>query len=240
VGALRRVATLVARGMSAAEIFAAVAEEAGRLLDADLAHMLRYKPDGTVTVVVGWSPAGDHLPIGSRQTLEGQSASAIVSRTGRPARIDSYTGAAGSLAARVRRLGVRSTVGYSITVEGRLWGLIAINSTQPEPLPADTEARIAGFAELAATAIANTQARAELAASRARRAGWAPALKALARRSAVPVELDLHVRVRPLAPVEVAAYYAASEALTNAASTPTPRSSTSTSGPAPAACAVGR
>ena len=291
--ALRRVATLVARGMPAAEIFAAVAEEAGRLLGADLAHMLRYEPDGTVTVVAAWSREGDHLPVGSRQTLEGQTASAMVARTCRPARIDSYTGAAGSLAARVRRLGVRSTVGCPITVEGRLWGLIAINSTQPQPLPADIEARVAGFAELVATAVTNAESRAELAASRARIArsadetrrqierdlhdgiqqrlvsvalelcathatvpaelpqlraeltqladelgaaldelretsrgihpailsegGLASALKALARRSAIPVELDLHVHARLPEPIEVAAYYAASEALTNAA-----------------------
>src|ERR1700721_2133919 len=47
--------------------------------------------------------------------------------------------------------------------------------------------------------------------------GLAPTLKALARRSAVPVELDLRTG-RPLPDhVEVAAYYAVSEALANAA-----------------------
>ena len=55
-----------------------------------------------------------------------------------------------------------------ITVEGRLWGAATVSSKRPEPLPADTEARVADFTELAATAIANTQARADLAASRAR------------------------------------------------------------------------
>jgi signal transduction histidine kinase len=47
--------------------------------------------------------------------------------------------------------------------------------------------------------------------------GLGPALKALARRSAVPVELDLHLDRRLPEPVEVAAYYVVSEALTNAA-----------------------
>jgi signal transduction histidine kinase len=47
--------------------------------------------------------------------------------------------------------------------------------------------------------------------------GLGPALKALARRSAVPVELDLDVRGRLPEPVEVAAYFAVSEALANAA-----------------------
>jgi signal transduction histidine kinase len=47
--------------------------------------------------------------------------------------------------------------------------------------------------------------------------GLAPALKALCRRSAVPVELDLHAERRLPEPVEVAAYCVVSEALTNAA-----------------------
>jgi signal transduction histidine kinase len=47
--------------------------------------------------------------------------------------------------------------------------------------------------------------------------GLQPALSALRRRSAVPVELDLHVQRRLPERVEVAAYYVVSEALTNAA-----------------------
>ena len=47
--------------------------------------------------------------------------------------------------------------------------------------------------------------------------GLAPALKALARRSAVPVELEVDVQERLPEPVEVAAYYVVSEALANTA-----------------------
>jgi signal transduction histidine kinase len=47
--------------------------------------------------------------------------------------------------------------------------------------------------------------------------GLAPALKALARRSAVPVELEVEVPARLAEPVEVAAYYVVSEALANTA-----------------------
>jgi signal transduction histidine kinase len=47
--------------------------------------------------------------------------------------------------------------------------------------------------------------------------GLEPALRALRRRSAVPVELDLHCDRRLPTPVEVATYYVASEGLTNAA-----------------------
>ncbi|KAB8190900.1 HAMP domain-containing protein [Nonomuraea phyllanthi] len=49
------------------------------------------------------------------------------------------------------------------------------------------------------------------------RAGLGPALKALARRSPLPVELDLNVPDRLPEPVEVAAYYVVSEALANTA-----------------------
>ena len=47
--------------------------------------------------------------------------------------------------------------------------------------------------------------------------GLALALKTLARRSSIPVTLDLRTRERLPGPVEVAAYYVISEALANAA-----------------------
>jgi signal transduction histidine kinase len=166
--ALRRVATLVARRVPPARVFTAVAEEVGRLLGTDGAGIVRYEPDGTVAVVAGWSRDGERLPAGTRYPIEGYSLSAEVARTGRPARIDSYRDAAGPLAAEVRRLGIRSSVGCPITVEGRLWGVTSVTSKRPEPLPAATEAHIADFTELVATAIANADSRAELAASRVR------------------------------------------------------------------------
>jgi signal transduction histidine kinase/PAS domain-containing protein len=49
------------------------------------------------------------------------------------------------------------------------------------------------------------------------RGGLASALKTLARRSAVPVQLEVRAETRPPEPVEVAAYYIVSEALTNTA-----------------------
>jgi CHASE3 domain sensor protein len=55
--ALRRVATLVARGMPPAQIFSAVTREVGLVSGADLARMERYEADGTVTGVAGWSKA---------------------------------------------------------------------------------------------------------------------------------------------------------------------------------------
>ena len=60
--ALRRVATLVARGVPPPEVFAAVAREVGLLLGVDATHMGRYEPDGTATGVAAWSRTGDQIP----------------------------------------------------------------------------------------------------------------------------------------------------------------------------------
>jgi signal transduction histidine kinase len=65
-------------------------------------------------------------------------------------------------------LGVRSAVGAPIVVDGELWGAMSTASLKPEPIPADTEARLREFTELVATAISNAEARSDLAASRAR------------------------------------------------------------------------
>jgi signal transduction histidine kinase len=158
--ALRRVATLVARGAPPEEVFAAVAEESGRVLGADRSTMVRVDPDGTATVVASWSRAGPVFPVGSQWSTGGQNLLARVVQTGRAARFDDYAGASGS-GAKARELGVRAAVGVPISVEGRLWGVMAAGSMR-ERLPAGAEARLAGFTELVATAIANAQARVEL------------------------------------------------------------------------------
>jgi GAF domain-containing protein len=167
--ALRRVATLVARAAPPEEVFAAVTEEAGRVLNADLARMNRYDPDGGHIVVAGWTSTGDMMPVplGSQWGGGGRNVAALVFQTGRPARLDDYSDATGSGAVFVRGWGLRSAVGTPVSLEGRLWGVLVVGS-RAGPLPADTEARLAGFTELVATAIANTEARAALTASRVR------------------------------------------------------------------------
>jgi signal transduction histidine kinase len=183
-------------------------------------------------------------------------------------------------------------VGVPIWVGGRLWGVMSAGS-RAEPLPADTEERLAGFTDLAATAIANADAKAALTASKTRivtagdqarrrlerdlhdgaqqrlvsvglqlralqralppessalaaeldrsvaevtgalddlretargihpailaEGGLRPALRTLARRSPVPVELEVRTGGRLPESVEVSAYYVVAEALTNAA-----------------------
>jgi GAF domain-containing protein len=160
--ALRRVAVLVARAAPPDEVFAAVAAEAGRLLGAHHAAMSRYDPDGTVQLVGTWSSTGAALAVGTRVSIGGHNVHTLVFRTGRPARLDDYHGASGTLAGIVQELGLRGGVGVPVSVEGRLWGVMTVASTQERPLPADSEVRLAGFTELAATAIANAQARVEL------------------------------------------------------------------------------
>ncbi|MDT7632426.1 MAG: hypothetical protein QOI50_4356 [Pseudonocardiales bacterium] len=299
--ALRRVATLVAQGATQEKVFAAVASEVRRVLAVDVTVMCRYDPDRVLTYV-GWSQSGKQGPLGVQVPLGGRNVARLVFETGRPARIDDYGEASGAAAEVVRPFGLRSAVGVPVKVEGRLWGVMTVASTggRPPPegtedrLPADTEERLAGFTELVATAVANTEAQAAVAASRARivaagdsarrrierdlhdgaqqrlvllalqlrgpvlaalppgadelraqldevatevisalddlrelargihpsglaTGGLRPALRTLARRSAVHVELDLGVERRLPEQVEIAAYYVVSEALTNAA-----------------------
>jgi PAS domain S-box-containing protein len=288
--ALRRVATLVARGTAPLAVFDAVVAEMHLLLRADNTRLLRYEPDGAATVIAARSEQGMAIPVGARQTLTGQSVSASVWHSGGAARLDSFAGPPGSIAAQLRRLGVRSAAGAPIIVEGHLWGVMVAAWRRHRP-ESGIEGRIAQFTELVGTAISNAQARTDLAASRARvvaasdqtrrrierdlhdgaqqrlvslglglraareaippghsglqlelglvesgiaevldelremsrgihpailsEGGLRPALKALARRSAVPVRLELGIDARLPEPVEVAAYFVVSEALTN-------------------------
>ena len=155
--ALRRVATLVARGAEPEEVFAAVLEEVGGLLGFDYVHMGRYEPDNTLTVVASW---GSARPVVARTMLGGRNLGTIVFETGRPARIDSYARATGPLADGIREQGIRSAVGTPIIVEGRLWGLMAAGSRGEHALAGDAEPRLASFTELLATTIANAESRA--------------------------------------------------------------------------------
>jgi signal transduction histidine kinase len=124
-------------------------------------------------------------PIGRSWSVEGDSAVARVCRTGLPARADYTRPTQGSIAATARSEGTLSAVGVPVVVDGALWGVMAVGTREPEPLPADLEDRLAKFTELLATAIANAEGRAELDASRARIVATADATR---RR----IERDLH------------------------------------------------
>jgi PAS domain S-box-containing protein len=167
--ALRRVATLVARGVSPDEIFSAVTNEMGRLFGSSQAYVGRFEADGSAMVVVGVSDGIRGVSTGSRWELEDYMASTRVYRTGRHARVErsDFEQGSGPMADLLQEIGAVASVGAPIVVEGQQWGFVTVTDTN-ERLPVDAEKRLEKFAELLGTAIANADSRAELAASRAR------------------------------------------------------------------------
>jgi len=290
--ALHRVATLVARAVPPEQVFAAVTAEVGRLHSADFTLMSRYDPGSVATIVGAWTTGADPAPAGTRLGLGGHDVHTLVLQTGRPARVDDYGNASGMAADIARKAEIRSAAGVPISVAGRLWGIVVVAAA--DPLPPDTESRLADFTELAGLAVGNAESRAELDASRARivaaadqarrrierdlhdgiqqrlvslglelrlagsaaparrpeaeteigrvagelnavvadlreiargihpailsEGGLRPALRTLGRRAAVDIEVRVDVDPIPRLPepIEVAAYYVVSEALTNA------------------------
>ncbi len=184
--ALRRVATLVARAAPPEEVFAAVTAEVGQVVGADLTSLSRYDSADAYTRLGSWSRSdGPSLEVGAQARLTPHNVATLVYRTSRPARVDHPAAPSDPATQLAHALGVRSMVAAPISVEGRLWGVMTVGSRPDEPLPPQTEARLAAFTELVGTAIANAEARTALAASRARVVAAADA----ARRR---VERDLH------------------------------------------------
>jgi hypothetical protein len=153
--ALRRLSTLVARGVEPSEVFDAVVKEMRRCLMAERAGLWRYEPSGEITLIAGdyGSQAPVGWPVGTRTPIGDSTLATTVQHTGRPARMDSYENSVGSIAARARAMGLRAAVGAPVVLDGRVWGLAAVGSAEPGPMPADTEARISAFAELIGAAV---------------------------------------------------------------------------------------
>ncbi|MDX6688089.1 MAG: hypothetical protein QOF86_4217, partial [Baekduia sp.] len=170
--ALRRVATLVARGASQPEVFDAVVTEASQLLDEEFVLLLRFEPGGGGSTVVAIRGYADALPVGTHTSSDSEGAGAQVLRTGRAARVDAYDGLPGADAARARAIGMNAAVATPIFADGRIWGALMVMARRG-PLPATTEDRLAHFTDLVAAAIGNAESRAELTASRARIAATA-------------------------------------------------------------------
>jgi signal transduction histidine kinase len=181
--ALRRVATLVAEGASAEELFSAVAREVAGVIGIPVVGVHRYEPDATFTMVGG---AGDtSFTLGSRWPVEDEGLSGMILASGRPARKDDYATMPGPVGAAVRDDGMVSMVGVPIEVNGSIWGFMVAGGGPGEAIPAGAEEHLARFTELVATAVSNATMRAELAISRARVIGAADE----ARRR---IERDLH------------------------------------------------
>jgi PAS domain S-box-containing protein len=159
--ALRRVATLVARGAPQAEVFAVVAREVAVCLGVPLISIVRFEAGEMATHVGAWGEQNPH-PVGTSWRLDEYGASGIVYNSGRSARVD-YARVPGEIAAKLaHEAGIRSAVAVPVVVNGRLWGAMMALSTATAPQAATTEARLASFTELVATALANAEAREEL------------------------------------------------------------------------------
>jgi signal transduction histidine kinase len=159
LSALRRVATLVAEGAQPQDLFAVVAEEVARVVNVPLVSVVRYEPDRTATQCASYSATGPLFPVGKRWSLDGTNVLRLVRATSEPARIDDHSQLEGENADAVRVLGIGSTVGIPIVVAGRVWGAMVVSTTEQDPLPESTEARLADFTELLATAIENAESR---------------------------------------------------------------------------------
>jgi PAS domain S-box-containing protein len=166
--ALRRVATLVAQGVDAASLFETVCAETGRLVGATTVNLAHFTVDSFNLTMAGWSLRDTHVPRGTRLPLAPETINGLIRATAAPARVDDYSRGEGELATLIRERGIRSEVGAPVIVEGELWGALIAGVDSADPLPPGTEDRVARFAELVATAIANATNRSELVASRAR------------------------------------------------------------------------
>jgi signal transduction histidine kinase/putative methionine-R-sulfoxide reductase with GAF domain len=158
--ALRRIATLVARGPAATELYSAVADEAALVLGVSAVMLGRYEADRSVTIVASLNAPS--FPVGSSWPLDSPSVGAAVRETGRPARIDDYTRLTGAVAASVRDSSIRSTVGVPIRVDNELWGVLTVATDADESLPGVTEERLSEFAELVSTGISNASSHDDL------------------------------------------------------------------------------
>ena len=180
--ALRRVAVLVAGGARPAEVFTAVADELGHLIGAEAtfvsrvdlpdsgqtgpaqpgapaadASLERGEPEGYTTVAGSYGRVRDEVPVGFRIGLQPGMATTAAIQTGRSVRVNGEALANGPFGAIVGKLGMRAAIATPIVIEGRYWG-VTVAATSRADFPAGTEARMADFMELAATAIANAQA----------------------------------------------------------------------------------
>jgi signal transduction histidine kinase len=184
--ALRRVATLVARGAKPADLYPVAVTELARGLACEHVTLIEFDADDRSLVLATLdTPGPTKMEVGESLPLDGDSLSGRIRESGEPARIDDYQLVDGTIAARLRDMGLYSGVGAPITVDESTRGALIIGTAKPTRMSSETEARIGDFADLVATAIANAETRAELRASRAR-------VVAAADQARRGIERDLH------------------------------------------------
>lgn len=290
--ALRRVATLVAQGAAPVDVFGAVVRELTEHLPSEFAFLCRHEVDGMFTSVAGWQQDLGATDSGTRSPAGDDSAVARAWRSKATTRASDLAARSGPVADQARAVGITTSVASPVVVAGDQWGVLVATRSEL-PMAEDAEEWMTAFTELVATAIANADARAEVAASRTRivtasddarrriernlhdgaqqrlvslglrlralestvppsqdqvhaeirhvagevtevidelreisrgiypaslsRGGLASAVRTLARRSPLPIELDIRTEARLTDAVQAAGYYVVAEAVTNAA-----------------------
>jgi signal transduction histidine kinase len=277
--ALRRVATLVARGAAPEKVYPAVLAELAHGLDIEQAALIQYNGDEGQVLAVRDKTGCATISVGQRFPLINFSVDADVMSTSQPGHAEDALGR-GAIA--------DSRVSAPIVVDGQVRGALIAGSATSAAIAPHFDAQVGDLADLVATAISNAESKAELRASRARivaaadqarrglqrdlhdgaqqrlvnlgldlrdletsvpeqhrnaisRAvqslicvhtdlrelsrgihpailsigGLSHAIKALARRSAVPTSTNIDIGRRLAESVETAAYYFVAEALTN-------------------------
>ncbi|GAA0737424.1 hypothetical protein GCM10010199_59510 [Dactylosporangium roseum] len=165
--ALRRVATVAAHGRPPEKVFSTVTAEAGKLFGADAAVLLRFEADGGGTIVASWSYDPAHRIQLGKVPLKETGIAGRVLRSGRPIRMEGAE-SADFLAREFGDIAIRSAICAPVLVAGKAWGALKALSTRSEALAEHDARRAAEFTDLVASAIATSQARADLTASRAR------------------------------------------------------------------------
>jgi diguanylate cyclase (GGDEF)-like protein len=159
-GALRRVATAVVSGEPADRFYQLVAVEAGQLLGAGAAAILRLDAPGQAAILGSWAQSADRqYRVGNTFPVAADSDLAQALAAARPVRVEQV--AEGSS---LGRLGYGSSIVAPIQVAGRTWGFLAVASVGSRVFGPEHEGRLTEFAALISTAVTNIEDRAALAA----------------------------------------------------------------------------
>jgi PAS domain S-box-containing protein len=155
--ALRRVAILVAQGHDSHELFDTVCRESARLIDAAQVTLVQFGSGGGGQAIACWRAGAATVDLEAVAPLDEHPIAAVIRDTGGPQRTDN--GEDGQ---------VRSEVGAPIVLDGRRWGALVAQSAAPDGFPAETEARVARFADIVTISIGNAVTKDELLTSRRR------------------------------------------------------------------------
>ena len=157
--AVRRLAGL-ALELDAREVFFAISKELGRVVNSDAAWLIHFDVADSITVLAAWSARELPLPNGTWQALSDELRAVRV--TGLPYRFNA--GAAhpvSSFTREAHRLGITSSMGVPVLLDGQVWGLAVAAMFSPRTFPTDGESRMTHFVDLVAPTLALTHALAQ-------------------------------------------------------------------------------